>query len=367
MLNYGASRSRTLVGTFFGTLIAGCAIAYWLGWTTSTAQPPAIALANAGELDCGEVWETAAFNWSLSITNHTQHEANIVGFAKSCDCIAIDPKSLVLQPAETVTLKLTLDLTKEQMLRHKTGKLVDETVARDFLVKIAPQLEGGNKDALPKPTWTIRGRVKRVLSVTPRLVQFDHSFTRGQRFLAQQLIVTTHVPIQQLVATAVPDNAVVQVDQAQGTTNEYRLSVAPRDDLPAGLVKFKVVVSALGTDRFPFPPVSLPAEAMILDDIQASPRVVILGARPLGQIATETVVLQSSASLPFEVHSVECESKEVTVEKVESTASRIQYKISQRIVETGSQSTQLHFQVRTKGSEKAILVPVGVSYLGLRQ
>ena len=105
---------------------------------------------DAEHLDFGEVWVQDKFQWTLPIKNTSSDPVELVGFHVSCKCVSFEPASLVVEPAETAEVKLTLNLATQ--IPEQSTK-----ASRPFLVRVVPIIKGG----LPQYNgWDVRGRVR---------------------------------------------------------------------------------------------------------------------------------------------------------------------------------------------------------------
>ncbi|MCH8045203.1 MAG: DUF1573 domain-containing protein, partial [Planctomycetes bacterium] len=123
-------------------------------------------------LDFGEVWVQDKFQWTLPITNTSSEPVEVLEFRSSCNCLSIEPKTLVLAPGETSDVHLTLDLTTRNP--EQAAK-----ASRRFSVRIAPIITGG----LAQYTgWEIQGQVRSVFTVVPLPIEFGRELVRGTPF-----------------------------------------------------------------------------------------------------------------------------------------------------------------------------------------
>src|SRR5262249_15233483 len=101
-----------------------CVAAYYVGaiaangFSSRENRPQAVVVdglsVEANSLSLGEVWETPNHTVSLMITNVSSETRKIKQFATSCDCTAIEPSTLIIDPGSSKEIKVHLNLTHRQ-------------------------------------------------------------------------------------------------------------------------------------------------------------------------------------------------------------------------------------------------------------
>ena len=304
-------------------------------------------------LNFGEVWEQNGFKWTLPIHNRGHEDVSIQGFDASCNCLAIEPKTLVIRAGETTHVRLTINLMK---------RLPEETAnVRAFKVMVSPRREGGASRPL---VWALSGRVRSAAILSPSSLQFG-DLTRGQPFKAQTIIVTPRTPLAHVEAECDPALATVRVKRAMGSEDKFELEVSPKQTAPAGALKFEVRVYPVVESGKRLPPLGVPVEGMVLEDVQAAPGTVAFGAIPIGQVAKEVLVLRSVAGAPFKVQQVEVSAGGIRVEPVDriATVPGRTFQIIQKVTRPGPQSGKVTFTILQDGKIGRLIVPV--SYHGV--
>ena len=102
------------------------------------------------DLDFGEVWETATLDRVVRVRNPGDIPVEVNQIRSSCNCLAVQPSSFVLEPGATRELHVRLDL------RSKSDQDLN-----DFHVHLSPVCNSTEF----KIRWTLKGRVRRYLRV----------------------------------------------------------------------------------------------------------------------------------------------------------------------------------------------------------
>jgi hypothetical protein len=312
-------------------------------------------LVSPDRLDFGEAWEDSRFDWQIPIENSLNHEIVVVDFEQTCNCITIEPRSLVIPAREIRELKLTLDLTAK---RSKSP----EREWRDFEVSISPRLLG-DPESLRRAAWTIRGRVHTAvffrepvldLGVRSEMLQPLHPVTAS---------VSSFVPIKALEATCDAGPVEVHVKHLQELPQRFEVVLAP-SVLPVGAIDSRISVVPVLMDGTRSPPKALQVVGRILSDLRTSPPEITLGTRSIGERVEETLTVYSLTDRRFQVVSVHGENEDSRVEKcdVERTGNPV-FLLKQRITQAGQYSGNITFEVQADG--KRITIVSGVSYYGL--
>jgi hypothetical protein len=305
-------------------------------------------------LDLGEVWEQDRFPWDLVIENRSKEDIRIRDFSTSCSCLAIEPKSLLVPARKSAAVKLTLKLT--------TRALGDESVVRNFDVMIRPMAK-----AVPNPpTWTVRGKVRSAITLTPRLVNFEDRLVRGLSFESQTVMVTSHTPITRLAISS--DETIVRVTsrKVDRPTSGFKLAVLPSDTLPEGSFRTEITVQPIALDGALLPAQHLTVDGKVMPDVQPIPTAICFGASKLGETLSETITWRSTSRRPFTFDEIKGTSKELSVKSLgKDMDGNFRFIINLQATELRNQTRVLHFIVR-KDSERPIDIPVAASYFGVQ-
>ena len=115
--------------------------------------------------DMGTVWESDHFAWTVPVENREPAAIEVESFSSTCNCLSIQPKSFVLAPGERQELSLQIDLSG----RPKP--------AEEVAVELSPKLKqvGGNGGDKVAPEWTLRARIRRILTIERHVFLGRHS------------------------------------------------------------------------------------------------------------------------------------------------------------------------------------------------
>jgi hypothetical protein len=336
-----ASGSRGSRFTTCATIVfvAACSVGAYLCVRGNNAPPFTNALSvPASALDFGEVFESRAFSWTFPITNSTDEDVQILAFSSSCNCAAIDPEALTIPPRATSSVVLTLDLTG-------TASGADDT--RDFSAAILA-VRGA---AYPyEAAWTIKGKIRKVISLSPRSVVFTE-LIRGTKYPLQDVRVVAHAPLHAL--EAVSKFADITVRPCP-TSKEYSLQLRPKGGLPAGIHHFDVAIDPVADKGRRLGRVTLPVKAVVVESVLSVPSKLIIDThdqqRPQYQ---EYLTLSSRLNESFDVVHVGTTLSNVTVERVPDRQNRF----CVRVVNTdmGVQHGSVSFSIIDAKAERITL------------
>ncbi len=336
------------------------AVVFWLAMKSrGIVSEPAAFLIDEKHLWFGEVWEDPAFIWTIPITNPQSQDIEIKRFDKSCACVQIEPKSLMIPAGQTREVRLSLNLVAEST--NETGLPI-----RDFGVGIAAETLSG-KSSSRFIQWTIRGRVKKALMLSEPLVLFPHPQVHGEPFGSQKIVATPQIPILRLEARCQPDVASVRIAKIGSENDErWEVNVSPLSEkLPVGPFSFDVLLDPISQTEGRLPAVHLPVKGRVVDDIQADLSDVLLGERSIGEKGEGVVTLRSSKGQHFHIERIELPSGTSAQEIKPQLPTRRTFQIVKLISKQGDDRALVRFIVKTASGE-TIVVPVGVASYGVK-
>lgn len=299
---------------------------------------------SANDLDVGEVWEQGEFQRNLTIRNTTEKEVTIDGFSSSCGCLSIEPSSLTIPSGKEAEVRATLNLT-----------LGDSRDNMNFEVKITPVLR--DLYGQHPPVWIIRGQARRLMKLRPRTISFyANQLVRGQAFPSHTAIATPNIELGSLKAKYPAELATVEVARCTEDNNSFQVNITPRKSLPVGPFRFDVLLEPVRKDKL-LPIVKLPIEGRVMGDVQAIPDSVILGARRVGETATETLTLRSEGGVPLVVRRFCADSTDTQIEPftVKGVSDHV-FRINQHITKLGKQVFSIRFSVTKNGESSTLKV-----------
>lgn len=178
-------------------------------------------------------------------------------------------------------------------------------------------------------------------------------------------MVTSFVALAGLKAACRSPEFLAEVHPSSKNPFCFEITVKPRANLAVGAFESAVMVVPQLDGGKELPAKLIPINGRIIEDLQVTPPAAMFGARQVGGLAEETVMLHSESGRRFHVIGVSAEGSGLVVESMPATLTDTPtFKIRQRITETGAQATRVIFRVRTTdGKDVQVLLPV--NYLGL--
>jgi hypothetical protein len=148
--------------------------------------------------------------------------------------------------------------------------------------------------------------------------------------------------------------------------SEYSLVVRPKPDLPVGVHRAEVEVTAMLADGHTTCRRNVTVQAEIVPDIQATPAQVYFGARPQGGKCEEAVLIHSLTGSAFTIADRNVEGTGLVVEKAEQAThgQTDVFLLSQDIANIGRQAGKVVFAVKNPDGKRAE-VTVPVEYHGI--
>jgi hypothetical protein len=312
-------------------------------------------LVRPGNLDFGQAWEDSRFQWILPIENTGAGEIEIEDLVPSCTCLSIEPRTLTIPALGKRNVALTLDLTAR---RSKAP----ETEWRDFEASILARIKKDTKN-VPDIEWVVRGRVHTPIRVEPVVVDLGRQSAASQPLTPAKVVVNSYVPLNGLVAKS--DAPLIQIETKASSSEglAFELTVLP-GALPIGPLEYRIVLTPVLRDDTRLPSKYLPLVGQILDDIQASPPQVILGAREVGDIVEETITIYSLTHQSLKVRGVTSEGEGLSGQVLESQPfAHPVISVKQRVAKEHEQRGKLIVTLLRNGKDTQVDIPV--SYLGM--
>lgn len=348
------SRRRFLWG-FLIMLLAGVG---WFALRSSRADAPVRLEVAPESLDFGEAWSQVGFEWDLPIHNPSGRPVDVSEIRSSCGCTAVKPESFTVGPAETVDVRLVLDLTSNS--RREVG-----ASEWPFSITLAPFVEDVRA---PVGEWELSGTVRKLLEVTPGELDFSQTLVRGQPFSPRQIRVQPLHPIQKLSADCDPELGSIVVRRSSEDENVFELDVRPSENLPIGRFRFAVSVKALLESGSQSPMMELPVYGSVVHDVQVKPGAIFVGPVALGERIERTFSVVSRTGKSLSVKNVHCDSGHVEIARVdESTVSgsQYEYRVSVAVKNLGHCSTEVCLNLAGPEDGEAGQVIVPVTWYGL--
>jgi hypothetical protein len=346
----GASALRRCC--FAAVLALVCGGAWYVGYDmhTSVEQPGALE-AEPGCLDFGEVWEDRAFPWTMRVRNVSGREIAISGINASCGCARITPSSLRIPAGEQADFTLSLDLRFDHQ----------QALANNFAVDLVPILDGERRQSVG---WTVRGRVRRLLSVEPTEINLDDGLLIGQEFPTPRIKVKAHAPLAKVVARCPKELGEVLACNPRPGDTEFEFALLLNPSLTVGAFEFGVMLEPTSSEAGTLPISKIPVRGVVRNLVRAIPEHLALGVRKRGDLVEETVVFEArSPAQSFEIVGHEEKREEVSVAAEDKANKR--FRVKTRITTGGPHTEVIRFRVQFPGQEGVTELPYNVRYHGI--
>jgi hypothetical protein len=304
-------------------------------------------------LDFGEVFENPAFEWQIPIENPTKNDIGILGFQTSCGCISFEPTSVVIPSGQTETFRLKLNLLL-------TSRKLADLDSSDVEIAFAPQVR---EASLQQVGWILRGRVRRLLRLSPRQLHMTEGLLVGQPFDEQTVVANSTIALDSISASCDPATGWAQVIKCLDKQNTFVIKVRPKQDLQPGPFRFNVTLQPT-RDTQKLPKTTLKVDGKILSDINATPEFLFFGAQPIGKTVTETVILQAEGNKTFIIKGIESKSDGLTIQRASEGEGFKAFHVSQTISKLGKKEGEITFLLR-KEDKTASTVVVRSVYIGI--
>lgn len=136
--------------------------------------------------------------------NRSSQSVTVADFANSCACSEISPRSFTVEPSQTQTVRVSIDLREQPR-----GKL--DLSDKSFQVDIHPRSASGHYVG----SWTVRGRVKPLLRLaTPVIDLGEWSDRQTPRPLVLEGI---HAPEVRILRATCADSRIISCSRTKRT------------------------------------------------------------------------------------------------------------------------------------------------------
>ncbi len=301
-------------------------------------------------LDYGEVWAQKILPLKIPIQNTSDEDIEIVEFLQSPCCMCeFSPSNIAIPAGATREVDLSINLIPPDT---KPASAVE-----DVAFSIIAFVKGHREQK-----WKVSGRVKNVVSFDPPRVDYATTIQRGLRFPSQSVTVHRHYPLQDFRVECDSPDFRVTLENALDKAADPRLVIEPLECMPDGSVESSLQIHAVGDDGIAIPPAPLRVVASVAPNVRASPARVEFGLRKTGEIAQQTLVLESATSRSFDVLDITCSSHTSSMVPrwiPGSSPGRREYAIVQRFAMTGNQEETVKVTTRSvTGEYTRLTIPV---------
>jgi hypothetical protein len=329
--------------------MVGCARALPSGNEIPQPEFPVAVLTK--DLEVGTLWAAADRLHTLHLRNNSSSGVELVDLKTTCGCTTVKPSSITLPPGAwgEVTLKLHVDDRAEEALGPRVSSF------RTDLVPIVSGYLGS------PPRWELTGSVRKLLTLSTPLVDFDGTLVQGHPFPVEAVRVTSAVPLSSLEAKANSEIASIDLTRHSGTT--YGLRIRPREDLVPGPFHFDVrLISRLESGET----VTIDGPRVIgwvSAEVEPSPRALNFGMVRIGEVLESRFVLRSLVDKPFTITSIVSDAVDARVKSLESAENSRTVLIKQRATEVGDRTDRVVVTLNNHdGQELKACIPI--SYHG---
>lgn len=252
-----------------------------------------------GKLNFGEVWEQPGFEYVVPVENRGEAAVTLSELSGSCDCIAIEPRTLVIPPRETREIKLKLDLRPKD-IRDPSVKL-----ERPFAVGVWGQATNAGVTTR-RVEWYVEGKVRRAFD-TSRRIEFGRVSELASLPDAIRTQFRSAVPVREARVRSSSDVFTVRIAPSPSDPCVHELIVSPRNRPSVGSHDAVLSIEPVAADGRELPPVEVVATLVVVPDLETLPDRVDLGVLDLGTERSERLVIRSVAGKPFTVEKVATE------------------------------------------------------------
>jgi hypothetical protein len=348
----GEARIMRLVvsAAFIGLFL----LVFWLAMKSQRmAVPNAPLVIEHQYLSFGEVWEQRDFQWVIAVENRNDSETTVHHFSSSCDCLSVEPSSLLIPPKGKVNLTLKIDLTKASSTRTIDGM-------QGLCVRVVPVLEN---EIQPAGGWTFCGKIKRQATFMPREVHVWAGLYHGRSDVHRKVDVLLHVPARNV--EAISDSCYLSSNLKKQESNKYQLDLALSSLAPEGAFEHTVQLKIIGEDGLEKPAPKLKVKGAVLGQVEAVPSYAYFGVSEVGATLSQNIHLKGASKTGLRLIKIDNPCPDSSVVEAQSDSGGILCKIVQRVTQSGLQSYILRFHIESTGSmRREFLVPIKVNYYG---
>lgn len=306
-------------------------------------------------LDFGEHGFEENLTWTLPLRNTTDQEIEIMSFNTTCGCSEISPDSLILPPQETREVTMILDL-------HPQTQEEISQVVRLLRIRVTPVVRGG----LPEQVeWVVSGRVINPFQFSPEFVNYGDNLVHGTPHETTEVEVHSRQPMEDISAECESTLAKVTIDRISSENQQdFKLRIEPSENLPVGDREFNVIVRGTSSKDGDQYSGGLRVNMPVLAPVTVSPRVISLGALPVGQRATREVTLKSRDEKLFEIVDIESDAQIQISPEPDSDLPNV-YRVEVEGQKPGLTFGVVTFRVRTEPGADTYDLPLRVSVYGV--
>jgi hypothetical protein len=314
----------------------------------------------SSELDLGEVWEERSYVHRLRIQNTSGADAEIDRFEVGCrSCMKVVPESARIPAGQAVTVELVFDLTQRSLRDFGSA-------ARPLSNMLAPVIRGRpvSRGSDEKP-WTVLGIIKSRVTVDSPALDFGESLIQGQDPIPLRLRATLHESSGNLVAQTDSSRFSIQLTPVDCHPQQVDVLITPKPDLPLGPFEAQLHLELARQDGKHLPAAVVTITGSVQPEVRLLPARLVLGARPIGSEADETVVIQAPPGRAVNVARIDIDSPDLQVKptSVAGIPEGRAFRVIQTFTRAGDQRSTAKFHVR-EADRPVRVVEMEVAYHG---
>ena len=309
--------------------------------------------ANESDLSLGDLWETDEHKSTVAIRNTSDQDIEILSFRTSCGCTKVNPPALMIPAGGEGRISLSLNLV---------GHGLPDDQPEDFLVSLSPVFR---QESLQDTTWQISARIRSVLAVDSKELDWGRISTRQQTRTEHTVGVRSSIPLGQLKVQCTSPNITVR-SKRTSSDRDYEIEMRPLQCLQVGLHTFPVTLEGISPQGKILGVRSFSAQVCILEDIQASPSMVLFGAQPIGTSVSQTITFCPLSTARYTLAGKTATSGITTVEALSpSDGTQLCFKVNHQIKVLGPINDEIVFEfLDDRGEHTSVRVPVSSYGLG---
>jgi hypothetical protein len=317
----------------------------------SLRSPPSVEVGNvaqiaASSLDLGSLWESEEHVSTVTVENKEPTPVEVESVQTTCNCLSVEPQQFVLQPGERRELRLKIDLTA------KSPQPSDLSLQLSLLLKA--ETSAGKQRG---PEWTLRGNVRRVLTLTNN-THFGRISELAQPLQPLSIPVEVLTPLGSITAECDVPGFIPSL-QVTKNVGKGSIQITAPSQLAVGSYQGFVTLRTVLPSGDPLPSRKVRFQVTVVSDLTADPPSIQVGGRHLGETFAETVIIHSLTNRSVPVIEAKGEGTGLTVQ--DEGGGR--FLVRQTVNATGAQTNQVRFTEVIGGRTITLLVPV--AYIGL--
>jgi hypothetical protein len=303
-------------------------------------------------LDIGDLMVTDRYIHTVEICNKGPTHLQIIDIRTSCSCVAVNPTHFSLPPKGSITVTLELDL------RPRLTE-IPAAAKRELFVDLFPIVAGVRSQPTPS---RLTGTVRNPFAITRSdftshmpIIRESGDYNRIFTFAAWEELRDLQ---------AVSDDTIVLTEADGGTPSDslwrYRVALQVNPTTAAGLYTLPIKLKASIGDKAEHSQMTVNIPLEIVEDVQCTPQMVMIGALPVDDSFAADVMLTSQTSSGFVIVHLD-PSSDLSVYPLSEPHC---YRIEGRVTQAGAKMSSVTFHVR-QASGRIYQLPLVVSSVGL--